>query len=250
MLPSIQLFGIRFWSWGLMNAAATAAALVVSLREARARKLDAAVLARLWPWIMLCAMVGAHVYYLAVVKHGVDGWRQLFRLVDGTAIQGGVIGGSLAAYFLLRRRGLKTLPFLDACAPGTALAHGITRLGCFLAGCCYGRPTTLPWAVTFTRPNSDAPVGVPLHPAQLYETALDFLLAWLLHRELKREGGTDGAVFWKYVGGYGAIRFCVQFFRDDDAGHLVWGMAHSQFLAAGMVLLAAAFLLRRPARSS
>ena len=79
-----------------------------------------------------------------------------------------------------------------------------------------------------------APRGVPLHPAQLYEAALDAALAVWLHRRL--EGGLPpGGAFWRYLGGYGVIRFAVQFLRDDDAGRLLFGLAHSQYLALAML---------------
>lgn len=104
--------------------------------------------------------------------------------------------------------------------------------------------------MVFLKPNSQAPIGVPLHPAQLYESALDFLLAALLHSSLKKNQGADGRVFWKYIVGYSLIRFVVQFYRDDDAGHLVWGLAHSQFMATGMFVLGAVLLLKPSARPS
>ncbi len=250
MLPFIDIAGIRIWTWGLMNALAMLSTIAITLHETRYRRVDRSAILGMWPWMVLSAVIGAHLYYLATAGRDSLTLGRLFRLLDGTAIQGGIIGGALAAVVYLKRRGLRVLPVFDVCAPGAAFAHGVTRLGCFAAGCCFGRPTTLPWGVVFTQPNSQAPIGVPLHPAQLYESALDFLLTAYLHWDLKKTQGPDGKIFWKYIGGYGLIRFGTQFYRDDDAGHLVWGMAHSQFLAAAMFLLAAVLLLKKPASAS
>jgi len=250
MIPVIDLAGFRIWTWGLMNALATLSAAGISVYEARYRRVDPLVLLRMWPWVAVSAVIGAHLYYLAAVGRDALTLRDVFRLADGTAIQGGMIGGVLAALVYFKLHKLRALPLLDVCAPGAAFSHGVTRLGCFAAGCCFGKPTSLPWGVVFLKPNSQAPIGVPLHPAQLYESALDFLLAGLLHASLKKNQGPDGKVFWRYIVGYSLIRFCVQFYRDDDAGHLVWGLAHSQFMAAGMFLLGAVLLLKPPARPS
>lgn len=250
MFPVINLAGFRIWTWGLMNALATLSAAAVSVHEARYRRIDPLVLLRMWPWVAVSALVGAHLYYLAAVRGGLPSLHDFFRLVDGTAIQGGMIGGVLAALVYFKLNKLGALPILDVCAPGAAFSHGVTRLGCFAAGCCYGKPTSMPWGVVFLNSNSQAPLGIPLHPAQLYESALDFILAGILHASLKKHRGLDGNVFWKYIIGYSLIRFCVQFYRDDDAGHLVWGLAHSQFMAAGMFLLGAFLLLKSPARPS
>ncbi|MBI3552658.1 MAG: prolipoprotein diacylglyceryl transferase [Elusimicrobia bacterium] len=236
---------IQLKTWGLMNSLALGVALVGASHEARYRRVDPRVLLRMWPWVIASGVLGAHLYWWAAAAEGERSLGAFFRVIEGTAIQGGMIGGVLAALVFLRRRGLSVLGHLDVLAPGGALAHGIMRLGCFAAGCCYGKPTALPWGIAFSHPFSDAPRGVPLHPAQLYEAALDILLAGLLHRAVKDEKLPVGAVFWRYIGGYGVIRFVVQFFRDDDAGHLLWGLAHSQYMALAMLLLSCA-LLKRP----
>jgi phosphatidylglycerol---prolipoprotein diacylglyceryl transferase len=123
----------------------------------------------------------------------------------------------------------------------------VGRLGCLAAGCCYGKPFSL--GIVYTDPLALAPLNIPLHPAQLYEAALDALLAWRLHAGLKRRGEPAGKVACGYLLGYAAIRFFVQFFRNDDAGHLVLGLAHSQYMAAALAL-AGLWLLRRIQRNS
>ena len=235
--------------WALSAAAAAAAAFLCALREARAARVDPETVWEAWPWAILGGFLGARLYYLAAAGGAAvfawSSWSGL-NLFRGTSIQGGMLGGLLALFLYMRRRRLPVLPLLDAFAPGAALAHAVTRLGCFAAGCCYGRPTSLPWAVVFTHPQTAAPRGVPLHPAQLYEAALDLGLACWLHQRLASGALPAGGAFWRYLGGYSVIRFAVQFLRDDDAGRLLFGLAHSQYLALAM-LAAALAMLRRDA---
>jgi phosphatidylglycerol:prolipoprotein diacylglycerol transferase len=196
---------------------------------------------------MVGGFIGAHLYYLfAVVRwpfHPVPSGA-LLDIFDGTAVQGGILGGICAAAVFLRRRGLSFLPVCDVLSPGGALAQGIARVGCFLAGCCYGRPTNLFLGVVYTSPlaDPDVPRGVPLHPAQLYETFLDGCLALFLQSRLRADR-RRGSVFGLYLMGAGAIRFAVQFFRDDDAGRLAFGLAHSQYMALALFAAAATFYL-------
>lgn len=136
MFPVIEFAGLRIWTWGLMNALATLSAAGISVHEARYRRIDPSVLLRMWPWLVMSALIGAHLYYLAAVRGGIPSLRDVLRLVDGTAIQGGMIGGVLAALVYFKFHKLRALPLFDVCAPGAAFSHGVTRLGCFAAGCC------------------------------------------------------------------------------------------------------------------
>jgi phosphatidylglycerol:prolipoprotein diacylglycerol transferase len=119
-------------------------------------------------------------------------------------------------------------------APGIALGHVIGRLGCLMAGCCYGLPTNVPWAVTFTDPfaaaNVGTPLNQPLHPTQLYEAGAELLiLVFLLATE--RKGRTfPGRTFWSYMFLYAVSRFIIEFYRGDERG-LVMGLSTSQFIS-------------------
>ena len=109
---------------------------------------------------------------------------------SGGVFYGGLILAVVVALIYIRRVGLPLWTTCDVFAPGIALGHVIGRFGCFFAGCCWGKPTTLPWAITFTDPfaaaNVGTPLNVPLHPTQLYEAGAEFLiLALLLGTERK-----------------------------------------------------------------
>ena len=147
-------------------------------------------------------------------------------------------------------RGWRLSRLLDAGAPGLVLGQAIGRFACFLNGDAYGIPTTLPWGVTFTNPESMAPLGVPLHPTQVYEMGLNLILfglLWWWRRRIR----FDGQLFLLYVGGYGIIRFIVENFRGDQLQY-GGGISAAQTLSL-LVLITAATLLTiraRPARAS
>ena len=152
---------------------------------------------------------------------------------------GGLIGGVGTGLWMLRRRRLPLLKALAAATPALAAGHAIGRIGCFLVGDDYGRPSRLPWAVAF--PDGRPPTTVPVHPTQLYETLALGLLLWLLIR-WRRQGVSDAGVLGRYLVGAGAIRFAIEFLRVNlpVAGPLTL----AQLIALGLVAAGAILLLR------
>jgi len=148
-------------------------------------------------------------------------------------------------------------PLLAVCDVGAimlALGHAIGRLGCFVAGCCYGKPTSLPWGVTFTNPVAEriagTPLGIPLHPTQLYESAAEFLnfaLLWWLSTRQKFTGQIFGAFFMLY----GIERGTIEFFRGDPGRTMMFHDTVSlmQIVSVGLILTGA-FLWWRGLRGS
>lgn len=123
---------------------------------------------------------------------------------------GGFLGGVGTGVWMLRRQKIPLVPALSAAAPALAIGHAIGRIGCFLVGDDYGRPTTLPWGVAF--PRGLPPTDVPVHPTQLYETAGLALIAWALIR-WRRQGAADAVVFGRYLVLAGTLRFLIEFVR-------------------------------------
>jgi phosphatidylglycerol:prolipoprotein diacylglycerol transferase len=163
----------------------------------------------------------------------------------GLAIHGGLLAGAATAIWYVRRYRLRFWRFADMLAPSVILGQAIGRFACFLNGDAYGLPTTVPWAVTFTNPEAMAPLGVPLHPTQLYEMGLNLILFGLLWWGRTRIR-FDGQLFLMYAGGYGIVRFIVENFRGDQL-QFGGGISAAQTLSV-LVLITVATLYAFRAR--
>jgi len=137
----------------------------------------------------------------------------------GLVFYGGLIGGALAFIITTRVMKLKLWHLADTVAPGVALGHGLGRMGCFFAGSCYGRPTDVPWAITYTDPNSLARdiLGIPVHPTQLYSATFLVLLSAILVFVGSRSN-FRGQMIASYGILYGTFRFFIEFLRGDPRG--------------------------------
>lgn len=164
---------------------------------------------------------------------------------EGFVVYGGIIAGVLAAVLYCRIKKLSFLEYFDLLAPSVSIAQGFGRIGCFLAGCCYGRETHAFWGVTFPE-GSFAPAGVPLIPTQLLSSAGDFAITGilLLYSRHSKQKGNTGAL---YLLLYGIGRFLVEFLRSDDRG-TVGILSTSQFISIGIVLLAILMFWRNSVR--
>src|SRR5208337_966403 len=156
----------------------------------------------------------------------------------------------IVAAVYMRRHHLPALPTADVFAPGIALGHGIGRLGCFAAGCCYGLPTKLPWGVRYTDPLSQVArdyLGLPLHPTQLYESAAEFLIFGILYWRIRRQHA-PGAIISLYLILYSTARFLVEFVRYHDQPNPFGGPLNtSQWISLALAALGASwFLWGRP----
>ncbi|MEM7245053.1 MAG: prolipoprotein diacylglyceryl transferase family protein [Acidobacteriota bacterium] len=161
----------------------------------------------------------------------------------------GFISGAAFLGIALHRNGVSLGRGLDALAPSLALAHAFGRLGCFLAGCCWGKDCSLPWAVTFTSERARELTGVPLHralhPTQLYESGGEIVIASLLLFLHLRWPSFAGRTFLLYVAGYGVLRFFLEFVRADPGRALSSSFSISQALAAVSVVAAIGFIVWR-----
>jgi phosphatidylglycerol:prolipoprotein diacylglycerol transferase len=153
---------------------------------------------------------------------------------------GGLIGGVGTGLVMLRWRGVPLVRALAAATPALAIGHAIGRIGCFLVGDDYGRPTDLPWAVAF--PEGRPPTTVPVHPTQLYETVALAAVAWVLLR-WRRAGVADAAVLGRYLIMAGSVRFAIEFVRVNL--RIVGPFTLAQLIALSLVVVGVALILRR-----
>jgi phosphatidylglycerol:prolipoprotein diacylglycerol transferase len=193
--------------------------------------------------------VGARLLFVAVSLPQQRNWGEALALAfapGGLVWYGGLAAGAAAAIVYLRSYRLSLAAFADAAAPGLALGHALGRVGCFMAGCCYGRPTGLPWGVRFPASALYAgPVDVPLHPVQLYEAGAELVLAAVAARLVGRV--TRGGAFLAWLCGYAAVRLGLELFvRGDDRGAGALGLSPSALLSlAALAAAGLALALRR-----
>jgi phosphatidylglycerol---prolipoprotein diacylglyceryl transferase len=242
-------------TFGVLLALAYGSALLWLVRSGRSAGLDSDAILSLGSSAIIGALIGAKA--LMALRSWPEYARnpsELFSmsfLTSAGDFYGGFIGGLLAsALFFVSHRELQFWPVADLCAPAIALGQAIGRIGCLMAGDDYGRTTNVPWAVTFTDSDAaeigGAPLGVPLHPVQLYESifcaGLFLFLVWLARR--KR---TDGDVILAYTLIYAAGRFWLETFRGDaDRGFVFGGLlSTSQFIAIVMFISSIALFTYR-----
>jgi phosphatidylglycerol:prolipoprotein diacylglycerol transferase len=262
MFPKILDIGpITVHSYGLLLALAFIAGIWLASSLARKEGLNPDSIWNMGLIIIFSALVGAKILlFLSDFSYYSQNPREIFSLstLRSTGVYyGGLLLALAASAWYLRRADLPAWKVADLCAPGISLGQAIGRLGCLSAGCCYGKPTSLPWGITFTNryafDNVGVPLNVPLHPTQLYESIGTLLLfAYLLWRLTRRH--FTGQIILEYLVLYASLRFVIEFFRDDDRGFVLHGLlSTSQFIGLltviGSIFLFV-YLRRRSARSS
>jgi phosphatidylglycerol---prolipoprotein diacylglyceryl transferase len=250
MLPRLIDIGfISIPTYGVLLVTGIALGIYTAGKRAARVGLPGEKVADLGFWVVLWGLVGAKVLLLVTEPSYLTSLANAWWLLrSGGVFYGGFIGAVAAAVVLLRRYKIPFLLTADVLAPSLALGHFFGRLGCFAAGCCYGAACHEPWGVVFTNPLAESvsgtPLGVPLHPTQLYEAALNLanyaFLAWLFRRRKR-----TGTVIAAYLVVYGVGRFVIEYFRGDaDRGFVLGGLlSTSQAIAIGMVVIGAVLLL-------
>jgi len=218
MHPTAFNLGSLTVTWyGVMVATAFLVGLYLASRRARHSEIAAQQVADLGPWLILGAIAGARAMYVVMFWHedfaGKPIWEIFMIRHGGLVFYGGLFGAVFATWLFILIKKLATWKMADVLAPSIPLGYAIGRIGCLLNGCCYGRPTDVPWAIRF--PAELHPTqGVPVHPTQIYDSlcgiGLYMLLAWLFqHRKF------DGHVFGVFLVGYAMCRSLVECFRGD-----------------------------------
>ena len=220
MHPILFRYGnLALYTYGLMLAIAFLTGITLAKKEAVRNGMDPDQIMDLSFYILVAALLGARIFYILTdIRRFVDDPVEIIRIWNGGLVfYGGFIGAVIVAMLFLKKNRMPVWKTADIMAPGLVMGQAIGRIGCLFAGCCYGKVCDLPWAITFHHPESLAPVGIPLHPTQLYSVlakASIFLYLWL-HRKNKR---FDGELFWQYVFLYGLMRSAIEFFRGDFRG--------------------------------
>lgn len=233
MFNDITIGPVTIHMYGLMIGVGFLMAYVMSSYRGKKRGLSEDIFFGILVCAIIGGMLGSRVlYYIVELPQIIQDPSILWDFKNGYVVYGGIIGGILASGIYTKVKKVSFLEYFDVVMPSVALAQGFGRLGCFFAGCCYGRETDAWYGITFT--HSDfAPNGVKLIPTQLISSAGDFLFALLLvlYARRKPEKGRVGAL---YLVLYGVGRFVIEFLRNDYRGS-VGIFSTSQFISIGIV---------------
>jgi phosphatidylglycerol:prolipoprotein diacylglycerol transferase len=242
------------YTYGVLLAAAYLLGLKLAMVRAKARGLDQARVLDLGIYIIISALVGAKLLLVVTdFRTFVSNPAELITLArSGGVFYGGLILAVSVALWYIRKIGLPLWTTTDVFAPGIALGHVVGRFGCFFAGCCWGKPTDVPWAITFTNPyaaaNVGTPLNVPLHPTQLYEAGAEALILAILLATERRGRPYPGRTFWFYMLMYAVSRFIIEFYRNDPRGSVMM-FSTSQFISLILAPLAVVMLVALGRRS-
>ena len=247
----LQLGHFELRTYGVIVVLAFLAALWLGAKEAERKALDPRLVWDFSVYALVGGVIGARLYYVLFSEPSLflrNPWEIFAVWRGGIGVIGSLLGGFLVALWYCRRRNISILRFGDVLAPGIALGQTLGQFACLANGDSWGRPTDVPWAITYTDPRALAPLDVPLHPIEIYEMAAYFavfLLVWFTRRRF----AADGSAFFVYLAAYGVARFSVEFFRGDPA--MLAGVPAAQVFGVLMILasIAGFLLVRRKALS-
>lgn len=240
----VDLFSIgsvTVHTYGLMIAIGVILCVILGYQRAKRLNLQAEPVVDLAILCVVMGFLGAKCFF--VILCGRQFLTDPLSVIgsSGFVVYGGIIFGVISALLYCRIKKLDFFAYFDLLAPSVALAQAFGRLGCFFAGCCYGKETDLPIGIVFPE-GSFAPAGVPLLPTQLFSSGGDFLICLilvLLHKK-KKNTGDIGAL---YLMLYGIGRFCIEFFRTNEQGGF-WMFTTAQLISMVFVCISIGLFVR------
>lgn len=227
-------------SYGVFVAIAVLIGIWWSAREGEHRGFSRQAIYDFAAVTLIAGFIGARLYYVILSEPQTylqNPWEIVAVWHGGLAVQGALLAGLVAGLWYVRRHGLSFWRFSDAVIPGLILGQTVGQVACLLNGDTYGKPTTLPWAIVFTNPEAMAPLGIPLHPIQVYEL-LAYLMVFLVVHRVARRTNRPGAVTVTYAVLYGVARFAMEFFRAEPptiAGIVVPQVVSVVLVVAGVI---------------
>ncbi len=232
-----EIFGF-IKSYGLMLALSFAIGLWLSIRRGRVHGVTSEQVTDMVFGMLISGIVGVRLFFVLTHWGDFHPWYKAFYIWDGgLTLYGGILASTTMVYVLARRRGIPFLVMADIFAPVVLMGVGFSRIGCFLAGCCFGHPSDVVCAVTF-------PIGAPaslqfghvaVHPSQLYASAAGFLFFGLL-LILEKVWYYRGATFGRFLLLYGVSRFAVDFSRYYEPEQLMaLGWSNNQWISMGLM---------------
>ena len=254
MFPVLLKIGpLSIFTYGFFIALGFLAGIYFAVKEARRLGEEPEMIMDLCFYLLVAAIIGSRLFYVATnPKMFLEDPVEILKIWNGGLVfYGGFIAALITGIIYLKAKNFPVWKTADIMAPSVSLAHFFGRIGCFFAGCCYGKYCDLPWAVTFSNPDSLAPQGLSLHPTQLY-SALNNLAIFLFLFFFRKRKKYDGQLFWLYVLIYGITRSFIEIFRADFRGEFFYGTYSVSQVVGGImavVSLTMLFILRKRALS-
>jgi len=246
MFPDIISIGpVTLHTYGLFVAIGFFVGIMITIRLGKAEGFSSQQIMDMGFIIILSAIIGSRALYVLInASYFTQAPLDALKIWQGGLVfSGGVIGVVLTMVWYIKRHGLPLGKIADLWAPAIAIGQCLGRIGCFMAGCCYGKPTDLPWGVTFTHPHSLCPPNISLHPAQLYSSlsgVIIFLIIMILYTKRKFEG----QIFLWFLILHSTARLALERFRGDDRGLLLnSNMSMTQFVAVLILIVSAGILI-------
>ena len=238
----LSIGSFTIYGYGLMIAVGFAAAVLIGMKRAPKFGLVPDHFFNIAVYGTILGFVGSKLlYYITELDQLIKDPSLMLNFSEGFVVYGGVLGGVLTAMVYCRKKKIDFIPYFDLAMPPVIIAQGFGRIGCFLAGCCYGAGTDAWYGVIFP-PSSVSPSGIPLIPTQLISSAGDFIIGFILIA-VSRKNKTPGRIGAMYMLLYGTGRFIIEYFRNDPRG-TVGTLSTSQFISVFTVLAAAVILFK------
>lgn len=237
-----KIGNLTVYTYGLFIAVAFLSGFIFFLFDVNRRGFTIDTGVDIGFWVLLSAILGSRLVYVFVnYKYYLKfPLRSLMVWEGGLVWYGALLGGVVAAVIYIRAKKLDWWLWADMGAPPLALAQAVGRIGCLMAGCCYGKETSLPWGILF-KESTIAPNGVHLHPTQIYHMLCNFAIFLFLFFRRGR-AAFKGEIFLLYLILYGATRSVVEIFRGDPRGFLFGGLiSTSQFISIAVIAVAVPF---------
>ena len=256
---------VPIYAYGVMLGTSMIVGWFLAMRFAKQDGISTEAAGTIYMWTAVWSIIGARLLYVVmdIKTYGATSSfvRDPIEIVKvnngGLVAYGGMIGGFLASWYGCHKRKIRLLQWADVSAPSVVLGTAITRIGCLLFGCDFGRTSDVPWAITFPKGSpawerhvvdlhllgQDAPRSLPVHPTQVYEMLAGLFLFGLL-MFLRKYRRFSGQVFLGWVLGYGVLRPLIEILRDDPQRREIGPLSTSQFIGIASVLLGIALLVQ------
>ena len=218
----LQTKYLTIHTWGLFVAISFIFGVLFVIHEAKKEGIPAQFILDLWFVVFVGAIVGAKVLFIFSDYETflIRPIRILQIWKGGLVFYGGFLGALIAGIWHTKRHKMSVFQVSDLCILVLPIGYAISRIGCFCAGCCYGKPTESSWGVVFNNPISFAPIGINIHPVQLYSAVINLCIFFILLR-IKEHKKFDGQVIATYLVLYAISRFIIEFFRGDKRGAIL-----------------------------